>query len=46
MKNNSYDPMSGVRLAKEVLHELPDQLVESMEKHGVKPQPPPPAYSP
>ena len=46
MKNNSYDPMSGVRLAKEVLHELPDQLVESMEKHKVKPGSPPPAYIP
>jgi len=46
MKNSTYDPMSGVRLAKDVLHELPDQLVESMEKHGVKPNPRPPAYSP
>jgi len=46
MKNNTYDPMNGVRLAKDVLHELPDQLIDYMSQHKIMPNPMPPPYSP
>ena len=42
MYNGQYNPLSGVRLAKDVLHELPDQVIEYMEKRKIKPQAPPP----
>lgn len=45
MQGNVYNPASGVRLAKDVLHELPDQVTEYMAQRNIKPNPAP-AYSP
>ena len=42
MQNGQYNPLTGVRLAKDVLHELPDQVIEYMGKRKIKPQAPPP----
>ncbi|XP_066283169.1 copine-8-like isoform X2 [Branchiostoma lanceolatum] len=36
--------LSQARLAKDVLAEVPDQLLSYMKKHGIKPGAPPPAY--
>ena len=36
---------SGARLARDVLHELPGQVVEFMEKNKLRPPGPPPGYS-
>ena len=44
LTGNNYDPMNGVRLAKEVLHELPSQVVDYMEKKNIKPNLPPPSH--
>lgn len=41
MQGGVYDPASGVRLAKDVLHELPDQVTEYMEQNNIKPNPQP-----
>jgi len=46
MVSGRYNPASGVRLAKEVLHELPEQLLEYMEKRKIKPSVAPPPYMP
>lgn len=45
MTRNVYDPSSSFKLAKDVLHELPDQVVEYMSKHNIKPKSPPPYSS-
>ncbi|ELU11603.1 hypothetical protein CAPTEDRAFT_227478 [Capitella teleta] len=37
---------SEAHLAKEVLAEIPDQIVGYMKKRGILPKPPPPAYDP
>uniref|UniRef100_A0A667ZNI3 Copine Va n=1 Tax=Myripristis murdjan TaxID=586833 RepID=A0A667ZNI3_9TELE len=38
--------LSMARLAKDVLAEIPDQLISYMKSRGIKPCPPPPPYSP
>ncbi|XP_038579509.1 copine-5 isoform X3 [Micropterus salmoides] len=38
--------LSMARLAKDVLAEIPDQLISYMKSRGIKPNPVPPAYSP
>ncbi|KAM8863214.1 copine Va isoform 3-T3 [Spinachia spinachia] len=38
--------LSMARLAKDVLAEIPEQLISSMKSRGIKPNPVPPAYSP
>ncbi|XP_076806884.1 copine-8-like [Clavelina lepadiformis] len=38
--------MSQARLAKDVLAEVPDQLLGYMKSRGIKPSPPPPTYTP
>ncbi|KAF7668802.1 hypothetical protein LDENG_00286990 [Lucifuga dentata] len=38
--------LSMARLAKDVLAEIPDQLISYMKSRGIKPNPIPPAYSP
>ena len=38
--------LSQARLAKEVLAEIPDQLIGYMKSRGIKPGAPPPAYTP
>ena len=38
--------LSQARLAKEVLAEIPDQLVGYMKSKNIKPSAPPPAYTP
>ncbi|KAJ3585900.1 hypothetical protein NHX12_012308 [Muraenolepis orangiensis] len=38
--------LSMARLAKDVLAEIPDQLILYMKSRGIKPCPPPPAYCP
>ncbi|XP_015753710.1 PREDICTED: copine-9-like [Acropora digitifera] len=35
------DVISGARLAKDVLEELPDQFLDFMKRHNIKPKPPP-----
>ena len=42
---SQYNAGSGARLAKDVLHELPGQVVEYMEKNKLRPPGPPPGYS-
>ena len=37
--------LSQARLAKDVLEEVPDQLVGFMKSRQIKPNPPPPAYT-
>ena len=37
MNGGVYNPLNGARLAKDVLHELPDQVTEYMEKRHIKP---------
>lgn len=37
--------LSMARLAKDVLAEIPDQLISYMKSRGIKPNPVPPAYS-
>lgn len=37
--------LSMARLAKDVLAEIPDQLISYMKSRGIKPNPPPPPYS-
>lgn len=37
--------LSMARLAKDVLAEIPDQLISYMKSRGIKPSPVPPAYS-
>ncbi|XP_067097002.1 copine Va [Osmerus mordax] len=38
--------LSMARLAKDVLAEIPDQLISYMKSRGIKPCPPPPTYEP
>ena len=44
MSGETYNPASGTKLAKDVLHELPDQVVEYMSNNRIKANPTP-AYS-
>lgn len=41
LQGNRYNPSSGVKLAKDVLQELPDQVIEYMEQNKIKANPPP-----